>query len=697
MLMSTNGGFNKMIIPSPIWRLAQFAILVLVYTVNSQSDEMPLSSSWAKLQISPSELCSMPYGSFRVNIYEHANNHKTTTQPTRFKYFYAPIALLDHKSAVTSFNNVTKQNEVRFRIEMWNDKVESQVVNYLTEFVGQQIQSNQVQVIPLEKVVLSSTKPSSVFSLTSDWLPYQLHKSLQFTLSCLAQKDCDQLAADMRINPQQFDHFKLLFSLTSQTSQTKQTVIRIDNVVSGQMVSDLLQRFDQNVQEVFLTAKDEKRLLTETITNVFVDTFEDSDVISPNSELQVYNLLKNLLISSRAVIKEQSDKMWDSVFWNEDNYRPDKTTKTLNEMMKKLNKDSQKKMTESFQNNNKVSGGGKAKFLGLFSAKANFNKESSRLGFTSKEDLEKFYQESKDHVEWDGEKFVPKPLQLGRINLVQLRDTQSLKDHKMSVRYSTAVLSTPINFVQNVELTVTDEWQNIKEELKETIRNMENLKKELNDTNRNMENMKNELNEIERTSAIVDIGRMPTSCADLQRIGNKKNGFFSIMGQNKIQTVHCNFTKQQTDQNFQNTIGYVDVKSSPVYFHAQRSTTFTSVNSVVTFDKFRLNVGNSMKSYGIFFAPKSGKYFFSFSGISHQNSVGRVDLQMKTSRSDWFKIAQAYGEPNYKTLSLQSTVQLTNGDQIRLILSQGAIHENNVPLYGLLTHFVGWLIEEDFE
>jgi hypothetical protein len=427
---------------------------------------MPLSSSWAKLQISPSELCSMPYGSFRVNIYEHANNHKTTTPPTRYKYFYAPIALLDHKSAVTSFNNVTKQNEVRFRIEMWNDKVESQVVKYLTEFVGQQIQSNQVQVIPLEKVVLSSTKPSSVFSLTSDWLPYQLHKSLQFTLSCLTQKDCDQLTADMRINPQQFDHFKLLFSLTSQTSQTKQTVIRIDNVVSGQMVSNLLQRFDQDIQQAFLTAKDEKRLLTETITNVFVETFEDSDVISPNSELQVYNLLKNLLISSRAVIKEQSDKMWDSVFWNEDNYRPDKTIKTLNEIFKKLDTESQKNMAETYEKNNEIIGGGEAQFLGLFSAKANFNKEFSRHGSPSKEDLEKFYQESKDHVEWDGEKFVPKPLQLGRINLAQLRDAQSLQDRKLNVRYSTAVLSIPINFVQNAELTVTDEWKNIKEELK---------------------------------------------------------------------------------------------------------------------------------------------------------------------------------------------------------------------------------------
>jgi hypothetical protein len=158
--------------------------------------------------------------------------------------------------------------------------------------------------------------------------------------------------------------------------------------------------------------------------------------------------------------------MWDSVFWNEDNYRPDKTTKTLNEIFKKLETESQKKMSETYDNNNKVGGEKQAAFLGLFSGKAKFNTEFSRHGSTTKEDIEKFYEESKDHVEWDGEKFSPKPLSLSRINLAQLRDTQSLQDRKVSVRYSTAVLSTPINFVQNTELTITDEWQNLKEELK---------------------------------------------------------------------------------------------------------------------------------------------------------------------------------------------------------------------------------------
>jgi hypothetical protein len=48
-----------------------------------------------------------------------------------------------------------------------------------------------------------------------------------------------------------------------------------------------------------------------------------------------------------------------------------------------------------------------------------------------------------------------------------------------------------------------------------------------------------------RTSELVDIGHMPTSCADLQRTGHKLSGFFSVKGSKKIEMIYCDFHPNQ--------------------------------------------------------------------------------------------------------------------------------------------------------
>lgn len=46
----------------------------------------------------------------------------------------------------------------------------------------------------------------------------------------------------------------------------------------------------------------------------------------------------------------------------------------------------------------------------------------------------------------------------------------------------------------------------------------------------------------DRTSEIVDIGKMPTSCSDLQRMGHKLSGFFPVEGSKKrMEMVYCDF------------------------------------------------------------------------------------------------------------------------------------------------------------
>jgi hypothetical protein len=442
--------------------------IFLAFTIgcNCQSDSLDAnySSSWANLQISPDPLSSMEFGNFLIEIYEHANNQNATTSEK--KYFYSPLGLLDHKSAVSRYNMVTKQPGMRFCVEMWNEKLQNEVVKHLKEIVDQEIKSNKVRVIPLDKVILTSKISTADYWLSPVWKNYDQRKTIWFSFSCNDLQVCDKLAKEMQSDPTQFDHLKLLYSLSSLTTYTtKQITISIESVTSGQMVSNLLLKFkDKN--EVFLNGNDTVKMLAEMATNIRRETFEDNEIGSPDTEIQIYKSLKDFLITSMTTITEQSDKRWDSVFWHNENYRPDKATKTLNEM---INTDNEKELADLFQTqdsyNSNIFWTAIKEVSSTVLAKSTNDSDSSRRAEIVIVNFAKLLQESKNHVQWDGEKFVPKPLQLSRINLGKFRDSQSFQDLKVSVRYINAELSAPIKFAQHAELTVTEEWNNLKNQL----------------------------------------------------------------------------------------------------------------------------------------------------------------------------------------------------------------------------------------
>ncbi|KAI9558533.1 hypothetical protein GHT06_015321 [Daphnia sinensis] len=187
---------------------------------------------------------------------------------------------------------------------------------------------------------------------------------------------------------------------------------------------------------------------------------------------------------------------------------------------------------------------------------------------------------------------------------------------------------------------------------------------------------------------------MPKSCADLKQLAYRKSGIFSVMGNQRVEKVYCDFTKQTGETGFQKLIGIIDVKSMRVSFHAQRTTpsTFNTVDTTIPFEVVKLNEGNAMDSTtGIFTAPTPGTYFFAFTGLSSASKSARVEFQVKTATVDWSTIGRAYGaQSDAETFALDAIVQLSKGDQIRLFLKTGEIEnfgEHN-------TNFVGLLLEE---
>ncbi len=124
----------------------------------------------------------------------------------------------------------------------------------------------------------------------------------------------------------------------------------------------------------------------------------------------------------------------------------------------------------------------------------------------------------------------------------------------------------------------------------------------------------------------------------------------------------------------------------------QKNLDFSSLNTPITFENELLNVGNAMNiSSGIFTAPRSGRYFFTLSGIKDGAATGiYISLRLNGAHA-----GQAYGSYGgvYYTYSMQTTLNMQVGDQVSLVVTDGALHDNSITSY--FTNFSGWLLEED--
>lgn len=144
----------------------------------------------------------------------------------------------------------------------------------------------------------------------------------------------------------------------------------------------------------------------------------------------------------------------------------------------------------------------------------------------------------------------------------------------------------------------------------------------------------------------------------------------------------------------QTVIGNLDIKSKEVHFYYQRTTSFTTANSIIPFDLETLNEGNAMNSRtGIFTAPVDGTYHFCFSGIKDGSTV---PLNIELQQNGFTKIGLAYATNLNYFLGLSiinTSLKLRAGDTVNLFKSgSGVLYDATDSHY---THFTGWLQEED--
>jgi len=185
-------------------------------------------------------------------------------------------------------------------------------------------------------------------------------------------------------------------------------------------------------------------------------------------------------------------------------------------------------------------------------------------------------------------------------------------------------------------------------------------------------------------------------------LGHTLSGFYDVKGDggNQIDVIYCDFDKVSNEMDYETRYGYVDVKSSPVHFFVTRNSSWSTVGTLIPFEKEYLNLGGGMNlTSGEFTAPKAGVYAFSFIASGYGTSSvysygGRGDVRLL--RNNIYVAAGCsiiYGatSKSKSPVSVEATLQLNKGDTISIYFWGDEIYSDEYNW----TQFTGSLLEEN--
>jgi len=170
-----------------------------------------------------------------------------------------------------------------------------------------------------------------------------------------------------------------------------------------------------------------------------------------------------MLIESRGRITFYHDfNMWESLFWIEEDYRPDKIARYLNEIYHCLDGNrSMIALSNCFKEDSEV--------VDLCNFSASFIEKISKANNYSKERVNRILKGGKGSIIWDGKEFVTKPIEVSKVSLEKLRNKKAFPTTKMVLSFTNEMFSTGVHIQSNYK----EEDNNLVLQLKSTLQDFE--------------------------------------------------------------------------------------------------------------------------------------------------------------------------------------------------------------------------------
>jgi len=262
----------------------------------------------------------------------------------------------------------------------------------------------------------------------------------------------------MKDAPEDFvNNLVVYYSLQTQDSSKRSITIKAEHCKSGKLFTRLQQNLPGK-DTVYMTSDDMKQMTMEMSTNVMASSVQDADFISNDQSLQISTLLETIMQAIPASTETFDKGMWDSVFWNDENARPDTVAEEMNEIYNHASDEERQQMSSGSSSEHTLgvkvdaslsATGGEddkgPKGTGTVGVGVEKGDKSSKSDSLDK--YKKLEKQNSGKTEWKGNKIVPKALNLTRANVAAFHSSTAIATTQVSVTKTTSELSSRINIV----------------------------------------------------------------------------------------------------------------------------------------------------------------------------------------------------------------------------------------------------------
>uniref|UniRef100_A0A914E3G1 Uncharacterized protein n=1 Tax=Acrobeloides nanus TaxID=290746 RepID=A0A914E3G1_9BILA len=536
--------------------------------------------------------------------------------PKYTRYYVTPICEIVAESTKCLDNEYDLQHPyiVVLPIQLWNGKAAEMAALAITHKIrenssssGADVQPNDCRPLPIKSARLV-TNTLLNFEVPSGFRPNVLAEgnAAKFYLYPKDKIMCQKIVTDVQQNPTLFLEkidLYLEYTMTVGKQSKHEVIVTSESLTKSEAFSILNNTYENKNGTVYLTSSDMNKFSRDVLKTINIIDTSTADFISTEEE---NNLIKSLIqdLKDETTLDSKLPKgEWDSVFWSDLFTRPDIVTSYLantfsydqgkqqfiydsknetefyGDLKDKLSEYSDKSWAGSASARYGLfSGGGKVSHTDIDDMKKDWENltKMAQKGELHSNNMTEYLKQNNRTVQWTGEKFIPKGLDLHRVNTNKLLIRGQIFYQKIVM---TEIPATVKNRIQTESGNSTP-GMDFYEELIQLRNKTKDLQSKLdilkNQTSININNVKNELN---------------------NKISSDASSLKNEISRSKNETINKLVAEFLTKVDYERSLGVLPHEQSVKYDQIQRHRLCLALSAMLAYGESAQNCCKSVVLY----------------------------------------------------------------------------------------------------